>query len=203
MARSAEQGEAIGMVRGWAIVAIALAASPSFAGQLDHYGGGGRSQSPDGRWSVWSHAPNADESPYAEAWLSGPLLRRRELLRYERLVDVTWLPTTQQVILMSSTAHFTAVALFDLAGRDRHPPISWQRAIERRMAVTRPMLATVENRSVVLGASRSQLCVLGFESGLPRGRSEGSFVERRKSFRLDTRRGLAVPAGGCPGATRE
>lgn len=191
------------MVRA-ATLFVALALSAGADAQLDQYGGGGSSKSPDGRWRVWSHVQALDEEPNAIAWLSGPGVSRRRLMRYERGMRVHWMADRRHVVLIDRTAHFSWLAVFDLATANRMPSDRMQTAISRHLAAKRPKLGNIGNRLTAVGRGFSSApCVLVEESGLPPGRSEGSYLARRAAFRLDLETGRAIPVPVCPGATLE
>lgn len=183
------------------LLVLAIAAIPASDG-ISAFAGG-QVKSPDGKWTIWAPAtdPTA-EDPNGIARLKGPGVRDRGLMPFERSIDVVWPRAPGSVVVVERTAHFASVRAFTL-GPDELGEDSIQHDIERHMALRRPHLAKVENRSVAFGQLRSAECVLVEESGLPPERGDGSFLTRRAAFGLDLAGKRAVPVRGCPGATIE
>lgn len=187
-------------MRSFGYLALLLSAASASA-QLNHYGGGGESSSLDGRWRVWSRAPDADESINTAAWLQGPGVPRRRLMAYERAADVIWMASKRHVVLKTQTAHYSTINLFELNVRQNYRPDRAQREIEALLAKLPPRLINVEDRAIALGgAFRQSPCVLVSEAGLPRGRRTGAFISREAAFELLPGSGHARRVKSCPGA---
>lgn len=180
------------------LVAIALLASTGLAhGFLSGFQGGSV-QSPNGQWTISARGADMNgEEMTTVATLTDRRGRRRPLLRFERDLEVVWLPGTRQALLIQRTIHFATLHLFELRRAGEVGAI--QSDLERHMRRLHPGIGEIENRQIVLGHVDSDACILVEESGLPRGRSTGSFVARRTYFRLDLVRGRAAPTNRCRG----
>ncbi|MET0310225.1 MAG: hypothetical protein ABW023_16085 [Sphingomonas sp.] len=179
-----------------ALLALALIALP-FEDGISAFSGG-RVDSPDGKWSVWA-AGNDTEDMRAVARLNGPDVRERGLMSFERNVQIFWPTEGGRVVLVERTIHFASLHVFTLAAEEAGPDLT-QADIEQHLAKLLPQIATIENRLLAFGRIGSETCVLIEESGLPPGRTEGSYITRRGSFWLDFRAKRAVPIQACPDA---
>jgi len=187
------------MVRPLLALALALAAAPASDGVSAFEGG--QVRSPDRAWTIVVPAPRGDsEAVTATAWLNGPGVRGRRLMRFERHVSAVWPRGSGKVVLVEQTMHFARVEVFTLGPRETAAPDRIQADVVRGMAHQLPRIAQIENRLVAFGKAGAATCVLVEESGLPPGRDEGSFVVRRAAFRLDLAAKRAVPVPTCPGA---
>lgn len=162
---------------------------------------GGRACSPDGSWTLKVHAADLDAGQMsAPVWLIGPKGYRRRLMVAERYVTVRWLPAIGKVVLMERTIHFNRIAVFTLGKRDSYHPDRIEKRIETDLRRTGPALQTIVNRTIVFG-DETRPCVLVQESGLPPGKSEGSFIARTAAYRIDFATGGTRRIAGCRGAS--
>lgn len=183
-----------------AILLATAGAEPLSATILSQWGGG-EARSPGGDWVVASKALDPDSDILAEAILSGPHVRRRSLMRFERSVEVRWDVPKSKVLLIERTIHVARIAVFNLGARQIDDPAVVQRTIVRQMAQLKPRLGTLENRRIIFGSTNGTACITVEEDGLPPGQSEGSYIGRRAAFRLDLTRNDAVRIRYCPGVT--
>ena len=190
------------MVKVGLVAALVLAGAAPAGPGIDGFQGG-RVRSPDGRWARSARAADPDgEGMQTTAWLRGPGIRRRPLMRFERYLDIRWRPDIGKVVLVERTIHFARIAVRTLGPREVGPRDRIQADIEHGLAGL-GRIGTIENRLIQFGKLGAATCVLAEESGLPPGRKEGSFLSRRAAFRLDFATGRAVRVDACPGARIE
>ena len=180
------------------VAALALAGAAPAAPGISGFQGG-RVRSPDRHWTISAAAADPDKTMRTTAWLQAPGVRRRPLIRFERYLQVEWLRDSGKVMLIERTIHFARIGIRTPGPRETGPRDRLQADIERDMAGLGG-LATVSNRFIILGKLGTAICALVEESGLPPGRTEGSFIARRAAFRLDFTTGRAVRVRACPGA---
>ncbi|MBO9712889.1 hypothetical protein [Sphingomonas sp.] len=170
----------------------------------DHIDGvqGGQVRSPDRAWTISAPAIDAGDAAVSTvAWLRGPGVPQRRLMRFERAIDVIWTRGAPKVLLVERTTHFSRIRAFTLGPRERGAEERVEEDIEAALRGQAPRLGTIENRRMAFGSLGVVPCVLVEESGLPPGREAGSFVSRAHAFRIELRQGRAVPIPECPGAS--
>ena len=152
--------------------------------------GGASTRSPDGKWQIFSRpgdSSRAWEDPRSDAslWLH---TRKgdRFLTRYRRDGSLYWLGDGRRALFVHRDTHFHDARLFTLSGTavaERRV----QSVVIKGMAAISPRLGSIENRSIDVRLRKDGgLCLSVEESGLPPGRSVGSFVAKTGIFRVDS-----------------
>lgn len=118
----------------------------------------------------------------------------------ERYVTVRWLPAIGKVALIERTIYFNRIAVFTLGTRDSYHPDRIEKRIEADLRRMGPALQTIVNRIIVFG-DETQPCVLVEESGLPPGKTEGSFIARTAAYRIDFATDHTRRIARCHGAS--
>ncbi|WP_448664988.1 hypothetical protein ACG3SL_10015 [Sphingomonas sp. CJ20] len=161
---------------------------------------GGRVRSPDKVWTLWASAvdPDAEDST-TMLRLRGPDVRDRGLMPFDREVRVVWPGEPGMVLVVDQGVHLATLHAFTVA-KGETVADRLESDMARGLALRRPAIGQVENRRIAFGRVRGTMCVLVEESGLPPGRSEGSYVTRRMAFRLNLAARRAALVRACPGA---
>jgi hypothetical protein len=103
-------------------------------------------------------------------------------------------------MMVERTIHFSRIAVFTLGSRDSYSPDLIEKRIEADLRQKSTALQSIENRSIVFGQNKLSRCVLVEESGLPPGKSEGSFLARKAAYQIDVAKGTVQRIVRCPGA---
>lgn len=190
-----------------AAAGLALQAAPGAPVAFTQKGGeSGRSA--DARWRIYSKAPEKPGAPQGDSrgiaslWLQGIGVPEKRLTTYQREGTLYWLGDRRHAVFVHRQPHLQEARFFTLTG-EAAAQKSIDLAIAGSMAATAPKLGTVENRLLTPKTlPGGALCLTVEESGLPPGKSQGSFVVRKGIFRVSaTGKTMRVPS--CSAGTTQ